>query len=294
MLDTSITQLPPDVMRTFIAAAETGSFTAAGKRIHRTQSAVSMQMKRLESDVGNPLFQREGRGVVLTVTGETLYQYARRLISLHDEAVSAVSTPHVKGMVRLGAPEDYAAQFLPPALKRFGALHPAVQVEVLCHDTPTLRDLFDRGALDIVLKTEENGQAGQLYPLDLTWIVAENGGPLNKGGQVETPLPLALFHAGCNYRRNALHSLDQAGIPYRVAFGSPSLAGVLAAVQSGLAVAPVARFSHTPGCRRATLREGLPPIAPASISLTISNSGSDPAIASFHEFIDHEMERTTT
>lgn len=282
---TVMTQLSPELLRTFVAAADTGSFTQAGKAVHRTQSAVSMQMKRLETELDRPLFQREGRGVVLTAEGDTLYRYARRLLSLHDEALAAVSKPMPKGMVRFGAPEDYAAQYLPGALRRFAAAYPMIEVDVYCDASPMLRERFGRGELDVMLTTEENNGAAHCRTIDLSWIVAERGGPLDT-----SPLPLALFHNGCLYRRNTLMALERAGIPYRIAYGSPSMAGVLAAVQAGLAVAPVPTGSSAPGCRQLVSGDGLPSIEPVAIGLHQSPNGSEDAVNAFHAFMGQELE----
>ncbi|WP_419784821.1 LysR family transcriptional regulator [Pseudodesulfovibrio sp.] len=272
--------LAPDVLRTFVCAADAGSFTQAGTLVHRTQSAVSMQMKRLEEDLGRPLFLRQGRGVSLTEDGETLYRYAQRMLELHEEALAALAAPRLGGVVRVGAPEDYAAQFLPRTLKRFSAVHPDVEVQVYCDATPDLISQFAAGNLDVMLTTEEYGEGPNRRKLGLVWIVAEDGGPLRK-----RPLPLALFHSGCPYRRNALLSLEEAGMAYRIAYSSPSMAGVLAAVQAGLAIAPATENFQAPGCRRTTSRDGIPPIAPVSVGLHLANGTKNEAAASFHSFI---------
>lgn len=285
MLDVkTMTQLSPDLLRTFVTAADTGSFTRAGKMVNRTQSAVSMQMKRLETDLDRPLFRRKGRGVMLTAEGDTLYRYARRLLALHDEALAAVCGPKLNGTVRFGAPEDYAAQFLPKTLQRFAAAYPMVEVNVLCGPSASLRKRFEREELDVMLTTEENSGAAHCRELKLTWIVAERGGPLEI-----SPLPLALYHDGCPYRRNALSALEQAGIAYRIAYGVPSMAGVAAAVQAGLAVAPVSRDSRIKGCRQATQEDGLPAIASVAIGLQKAPGQDSDAVTAFHAFIGQEL-----
>ena len=285
MINTNIvTQLSPDVLRTFVAAADSGSFTHAAVAVHRTQSAVSMQIKRLESELSRTLFDRQGRGVALTAYGETLYRYARRLLALHDEALSAITAPRLGGKVRFGAPEDYAARFLPKALKRFAAVHPMVEVEVRCDATPNLQKRFADGGLDVMLTTEDTWVGPGRRQIDLIWVVAEHGGPLD-----ERPLPLALFHSGCLYRRNALLALEKNRIPYRIAYGSPSMAGVLAAVRAGLAVAPATEASIATGCRRATREDGLPPVAPVGIGLHLAPGNASEAVTSLHAFMGHEL-----
>lgn len=280
-------QLPPDLLRTFVSAADTGGFTSAAERVHRTQSAVSMQMKRLETELGKSLFTREGRGVRLTQDGNTLYRFALRLLALHDEALAALREPALVGEVRLGAPEDYAAQYLPGALQRFATVHPRITVNVYCDASPVLQERFARNELDVVITTEARPDGPFCHQQDLIWIVADHGGPLG-----ESPLPLALFHQGCQYRHNTLTALEEAGITHRIAYGSPSLAGVLAAVQAGLAVAPVARGTEAPGCRRATELDGLPPLAPVGIALRVNEQHPSAAARSLHDFINLQMERT--
>ena len=277
-------QLAPDVLRAFVSAADAGSFTRAGEMVHRTQSAISMQIKRLETELGRPLFDRQGRGVTLTTDGETLCRYARRMLALHDEALAALKTPVIDGKVRFGAPEDYASHFLPQALKRFAAVHPLVEVEVYCDATPMLREQFADGKLDVMLTTEENVSGPYRRRINLTWIVAAQGGPVDV-----SPLPLALFHSGCPYRRNALLSLEKAGIPYRIAYSSPSMTGVMSAVRAGLAVAPATEVGIGIGCRKATPRDGMPPIDPVAIGLHLAPSEKNKAVHSLHAFIGHEL-----
>jgi len=282
--DSSLIQLGPDLLRSFVAAADTGSFTKAAPMVHRTQSAVSMQMKKLEKDLGRELFRREGRGVVLTSEGDVLYRYARRLLALHDEALVAMGGPKLNGLVRFGAPEDYSTRYLPGALQRFAAAHPRVQVDVYCDDSARLRDKYRAGELDVVLTTEEQAGAEDSRPLPLAWLVADRGAPVDR-----RPLPLALYHMGCLYRRNALSALERAGIPYRVAYGSPSMTGVLAAIHAGLAVGPVSVGTTMKGCRLALPEDGLPDISPVGIRLRVRRDGATPIPDSFADFLRQEL-----
>ncbi|MGE4193341.1 MAG: LysR substrate-binding domain-containing protein [Pseudodesulfovibrio sp.] len=285
MLDeTSLTQLPPDLLRTFVAAADSGSFTRAAPLVHRTQSAVSMQMKRLETDLGRELFRREGRGVALTTEGDVLYRYARRLLDLHDEALVAIGTPRMHGVVRCGAPEDYATRYLPGALQRFAAAHPRVQVDVYCDDSSRLREMYRAGELDVVLTTEETAGAVDSRPLPLAWLVADRGAPVER-----RPLPLALYHQGCLYRRNGLAALERASIPYRVAYGSPSMTGVLAAIRAGLAVGPVSVGTVAEGCRLAVPGDGLPEIRPVAIQLRAGRNKRPAILEAFAGFMRQEL-----
>lgn len=282
--DKNLPHLPPDVLRTFVAATDSGSFTGAAGLVHLTQSAVSMQMKRLEADLGRPLFLREGRGVRPTPEGEVLYGYARRLLTLHDETLAAIREPKLDGVIRFGAPEDYATQYLPGALKRFAAAHPRVQVDAFCADSDALREKYGDNELDVILTTEEAPGPEDSRELPLAWLVAERGAPVDR-----RPLPLALYHAGCLYRRNGLAALDRAAIGFRVAYTSPSMTGVLAAIRAGLAVGPVSVGAVPDGCRLAVERDGLPPISPVAIRLRARRDRENGALGALTGFLRREL-----
>ena len=228
--------LSPDNLRTFVAAAQALNFTQAAKKVNLTQSAVSMQINRLESDLGKSLFRRITRGVVLTRDGEALLKYARRLLRLHDEALAYLTGPDVEGELKLGAPEDLAYGILPRILKGFAARYPLVRIDLHCDLSDRLRVMVENKALDLCLCTGKGETDGGdfLRNEPLVWIGPRDGAP-----ELESPLPLALFHDGCIYRQWALEALTREGIAYRIAYSSPSIAGILAAVRSGMAVAPV-------------------------------------------------------
>ncbi len=275
-----------DALRTFEAAARSGSFTEAAKRIHRTQSAVSMQIKKLEDELGAPLFARQGRGVVLTALGEALLPYAARLSALHRETVQTVgafSQTPLAGTVRLGCPEDYASLHLPRVLASFATDHPDVRVEVWCATSQELLALLEDGALDVTLATHAappaEGEVLQYEPV--VWI-----GPLVGAVASRTPLPVAVFHEGCGYRRWALDALEREGRPYRIACTSPSVAAVVSAVRAGLAVAPVARSvaqavagGGSDGCRLLGPAQGLPALPAAPIALHTRPAPRSPAVS---------------
>lgn len=295
MLDINMTYdslpntLPLDALRTFTAAARTGSFTEAAKAVHRTQSAVSMQIKRLEDEVGAALFHRQGRGVRLTPTGEALLPYAARLTALHREALQSLGCltgQSIHGTVRLGCPEDYASLHLPQVLKAFAQEHPMVRVDVWCAASEDLLAMLADGALDATLATHTapppRGEVLHYEPL--VWI-----GPIHGTLAVEvatcSPLPVAVFHHGCGYRRWALDALERDARAYRIAFTSPSVAGIVAAVKAGLAIAPVGKsvashlMAHQDGCRVLGPGHGVPALPAAPIALHTSPSPLPPAIA---------------
>src|SRR5688572_21418625 len=145
-----------DQLRTFVAIAETGSFTRAAEVVHKTQSAVSMQMKRLEERIGRPIFERDGRVSKLTDEGERLLDYARRIVKLNAEAMSSIASASLSGRVRLGVPDDYADRYLPEIMARFSRSHPGVELTVQCLPSYELIKLIDNGDLDLAIVTSVN------------------------------------------------------------------------------------------------------------------------------------------
>ncbi len=272
-------QLTPDLLRSFLVAADTGSFTRTAALVHRTQAAVSMQIKKLEEDLECTLFKREGRGVSLTAEGEILYRYSAKMLALHDEALIAVSAPRLNGMVRLGAPDDYAMKHLPGILQEFSVNQPQVQVDVFCDDTPHLTEMLNNAQLDLIIATDQRPNE-YASPLELTWMLPERMEPA--GLEI---LPLALFHPVCCYRDNALKALEKAGRKYRIAYGSPSLAGLLAAVQGGLAIAAVTTDTTAKGCRHARPSDNLPAIQSVYINLKFTPGTNSDVVTTLGRFI---------
>ncbi len=256
--------LDTDLLRTFVAIADSGSFTRAGEFVHRTQSAVSMQIKRLEETLGKPVFQRQGRTVALTAEGETLLGYARRILKLHEEAVATLTRPDLVGTVRIGIPDDYVMRFLPGILTRFAQAYPRVQVDVQCEPSHKLTRHLQSRRLDLGLITcgpgEETGEVLRREPV--VWATSER-----HFAHEEDPLPLALFQKGCFVRDSVMKLLDEAGRSYRVAYSSPSLTGIHAAVSAGLAVTAIARSIVPIGVRVLSADEGFPQLPIASITL---------------------------
>ena len=257
-------QLDPDLLRTFVAIVDGGGFTQAAKQVHRTQSAVSMQVRRLESELSRTLFQREGRSARLTPDGEALLGYARRLLKLHDEAVSVLSCPDLSGLVRIGTPDDYVDRFLPEILARFARAFPRVQVEVNCEPSVNLRRMLAEHRLDLALITCTPGaETGEILRREpIVWATAER-----HLAHENEPLPLALFQPGCPLRGWALAGLNEIGRPYRIAYTSASISGILAAVTAGLAVTVLCRSVLPVGVRPLSVDEGFPTLPQASITL---------------------------
>lgn len=232
-----------DLLKTFAAIARTGSFSRAAQAVHRTPSAVSMQMKRLEEIVGRPLFAKDGRSVVFTEAGDDLLGYARRILRLNEEALMRFRCADTAGVVRLGTPDDYATRFLPRILARFAASHPLVQVDVDCRPSTELVARLEAGQVDIALVSAGMGcsvaVAGTgtiVHREKLVWAGVRHG-----EAHQRRPLPLAVSGTTCCWRLRAMDTLDQMGVAYRVAYSSQHYVGQMAAVLADLAVAPLPR-----------------------------------------------------
>lgn len=231
---TGLRNLDLDLVRAFVAIADSRSFTRAAARLARTQSTVSLQLKRLEDTLGARLFERTPRAVTLTAEGEAVLPAARRLLALNDEMVAKLLQSDVHGTVRLGTPEDFATTHLPHVLARFAESYPAVSLEVTCDLTLNLLDRFRAGEFDLVLiKREPIGpMAGtRVWREALVWAAADHA-----HFESEVPLPLVVSPHPCVYRRRATQALDRARRRWRVAYTSTSLAGAQAAVRARLGV----------------------------------------------------------
>ncbi|MEI2386337.1 LysR substrate-binding domain-containing protein [Breoghania sp. JC706] len=254
-----------DQLRTFLAIAEAGSFTQAAAIVNKTQSAVSMQMRRLEERIGRPIFARDGRLSRLTEDGERLLHYARKMIKLNDETISAFDETELAGFVRLGTPDDYADRFLPEIMARFSRSNPRAEIEVTCAPTPLLVQDLKSNRLDIAIisHVRDRGRGGDVVRHEpLVWVASAR-----HCVHEETPLPLALGRATCDWRKAAVESLEAMGRDYRVLYSSWSTAGVGAAVMAGLAVSVLPESALRPGMRVLSDREGFPKLPHCEIAI---------------------------
>lgn len=257
--------LDADQLKTFVAIADTGSFTRAAEIVFKTQSAVSMQMKRLEERVGRPLFGRDGRHAKLTEDGERLLDYARRIVRLNLECVASFTDADLKGRIRLGVPDDYADRYLPEIMARFSRTHPSVELTVICEPTSELVERIKAGTLDlaIITSTETNGRNVQVIRRErLLWVSS-----LRHSVHSETPVPLALGRPTCQWRDAAISRLAGNGRGHRVLYSSPNIGAVAAAVLSGLAVSVFPESALRPGMRVLGPADGYPPLPPCDIGL---------------------------
>jgi DNA-binding transcriptional LysR family regulator len=247
MMDiTMAAPLDLDQLQTFIMIADTGSFTRAAEEVHRTQSAVSMQMRRLEERIGKALFEKDGRTNKLTEEGERLLSYARRMIHLNRETLAAFDDRRLEGTIRIGTPDDYADRFLPEIMARFSRSNPRVELTVICEPTFNLVEHIKRGHLDLALVTHDDakGQSEVVRREPLLWVSSAN-----HATHEQEMLPLAFGRPTCIWRRAACDVLDQMNREYRILFTSWSATVITAAVLSGLAISVLPECALRPGMR---------------------------------------------
>jgi DNA-binding transcriptional LysR family regulator len=248
-------------LRTFLAIAETGSFTRAADIVHKTQSAVSMQMKRLEERLERPIFSRDGRASKLTEDGERLLDYARRIVKLNVEALAAFADEELSGRVRLGVPDDYADRYLPEIMARFARAYPGVELTVVCEPSIALSERIDANELDLAIVTNCDGS--EIFRHErLLWVTSNR-----HAAQLEEKLPLALGRPSCSWRQTAVERLEQMGRAYRILYTSANSGAVSAAVLSGLAVSIFPESGLRPGMRVLTHADGFPELPSCRIGL---------------------------
>lgn len=254
--------LDPSCLRAFLAVADEGGFTRAAHMLNRTQSAVSMQVRRLEELLGTKLIE-DRKKVTLTPAGSRIIEHARRIVALNDEIIGRAQGGDIAGRVRIGTPDDYISFFVPPILRRLAVTHPNVEIEVRCNMSSELINAVDRGHIDFALVTRlpglDDGVTVRREPL--VWIGSDEK-------LIERrPLPLAMFSNGCPFRDAAITALENARIPWRIAYESMNTASLLAAVTEGLALTIITSISFPPGVKVFGQRHGMPSVPSIEIAL---------------------------
>ncbi len=258
------TPLDSDLLRTFVAVTETGNFTRAGSKAGRTQSAVSMQIKKLEEIVGGTLFERGSRGVVLTKRGADLIENTRRIATMLDGTAAAMRAPPLDGPVRIGIPEEYGHAILSRALSAFSRRHAQVEVTVRYAHSPAQMQALAEGELDLAVVFEwQDFGGGEVLMQDPTVWVTSMLHPVHE----ERPVPIALYSRDGWCRDFAMRSLEQRGLNHRIAYMSDTTGGLKLAVTSGLAIAPISRSNIPAGCRELTAADGFGDIDSSNVVL---------------------------
>lgn len=266
--------LDSDLLRAFLAVSDTGSVTAGARRVGRTQSALSMQIRRLEDVVGHPLFDRLPRGVELTERGKQLLPYARRVSRLLEEAGIALREKPLDGPLRIGIPEEYGERILPRVLSDFAERHPEVEVTVICDYSSHQLAALDTDAIDLAVIFEQaEGTTGEVLCIDPTvWVTSEA-----HNLHLRRPLPIASYFRSAWCQDYAVRSLEHSGIAYRVAYQADTSGSLRAAMRGGLAVAALSRSTIPEGCRELTAADGFPLVDASRVVLKRNPQGSNPA-----------------
>ncbi|KVL58711.1 LysR family transcriptional regulator [Burkholderia territorii] len=265
-------KLDLDVLAMVVAVTESGSFAQGAQAVHRSPSAVSMQIKALEDALGKPLFIRDTRNVTATDEGRMLADYGRRMLAMRDEAWASVVRPEIRGRVTIGVPDDYISSLLPQVLGKFAAMHPRVEVRVIGQPSSALVPMLKDNTIDLACLTRIKGVTGELVRLEpIVWT----GSPKRNVWE-ERPLPVALFTHGSMARDHAIKALNRQKIPFRMSYESPSFLGLISMVEAGLAVAPLARCCIPEHLVQLSQNEGLPPLDALEVVLARSAQSTRP------------------
>lgn len=261
-------------LRSFVAVADSGGVTRAAGVLHLTQSAVSMQLKRLEEALDIELLDRTGRGIALTGAGEQLLAYARRMLELNDQVVTKMTAQEFEGELLLGVPHDIIYPYLPPVLRRFSEDLPRMRIRLVSAPTRRLREMFGRGEVDAILTTEDQpGPGGEvLVRLPLVWVGAEGGGAWR-----QEPLPVA-FCSNCFFRAGVLNRLNKADITWDMTIESDVDNAVEAVVSADLAVSAMLEAARPPLTEVIDHKNALPDPGETRIIMYLQNT-DQPALA---------------
>ncbi len=257
------TNLDLDTLRTLAVAHDLGGLAQAANRLGRTPSAISLQMKRLQDDLGTVLFRKRGRGLALTEAGEVALVHARRILAMHDELLDTIQEANLAGNIRIGCPQDFAS-ILPSVLSQSASLYPRMQVELLIEGNSALAEAIERSRIDlaVVIGHEDRSAAQTVGQLEIVWIASSAFVPPQ--GQ---PMPLAVLGPQCAFRKCAIQRLEETGMPYRIAASSPSLDGLWAALLGGLGITARTRLNLSEGLLSAGSLFGLPSLGSLPVTL---------------------------
>ncbi len=279
-----------DALRTMVLGIELKSFARAAAQLGRSQSAVSMQLKKLEEQAGRPLFRRNGRGLVPTEAGDSLLAYARRIIALNDEAAAAVGAAAAAASVRIGLPQDFVEDVMPDTILRFSRQRPGVHVEVRAGRNYALEEEVRAGRLDVALaffQMDSSSHGTRVATLPVSWL----GGMALARTRPDDPIPLVLFDHPCLFRQAALRALDGKGLRWRLSLTTPSLPGVWAALRSGYGVSPRSTHRVPAGIQDMGAALGLPPLPPIELRMLTAGDLS-PAASDLRAVLDEVVQET--
>lgn len=260
----ALPDLDIDALRAFVTVAETGGFTAAADRLGRTQSAISVKIKKLEDVLGRRVFDRTSRSLAITQDGELLLGYARRLLDLNDETVRRFAEPAAEGELRLGVADYFLSDHLPRVLSQFAKIYPRLRIEVRVGLCGELVAGLESGDLDLVISRRDAGETRgrAIWREPLRWVAAPT-----LDLPADAPLPFCALPAPCVFRNRGLAALGEAGRAWRVVYTSTSVMGVQAAVRAGLGIAVLSESTVPEGVRRLGTEDGLPDLGEVEMAI---------------------------
>jgi len=278
----SYQDLQIDWLKCFVTVVDAGSLSNAAPEINRSQSAVSMQLKKLEAALECQLLVRGPREHQLTPDGQKLLGYARQMLDLHAETQAAFHGDQLTGSIRLGVPDDYAQKYMTPALKRFAPRHGAIDIELFCEQSTSLIPRVESGDLDLALVSRDNARRGTLlFHEPMMWVCSPQFEVWKRD-----PLPIAVYESSSLAKRSAINSLALQGRRYKVVYNSSSLAGQIAAVESGLAIAVLTQCSIPEHFEILGGEQGLGPLEPMEVAVYRSHaSQGSKAVDSLHSLL---------
>ncbi len=275
--------LPTEVLRSFVTVADFGSFTQASELLGRSQPAISMQMKKLEYMVGQSLFQRSEQKLSLTEDGETLFEYARQILSLNDEAVSALVKSSLSGNLRFGIPSEFATSLLPKIVSRYSQNYPTVTLDVSCDLSVNLLSSRNRPKFDLILALQdelEQSNNERIKTDELVWVTKER-----HNAHMNSPLPLIAAPDGCIYRKRAIEKLNQAKRKWRIVYSIPDLSGIQSAIEEGLGVTVLAKSTVPDNLQIIKPDSNFPKLGKIGIHLINNLKSSNEAAGRLIEYI---------
>ncbi len=275
--------LPMDVLRSFVTVAELRGFTQAGELLGRSQPAISLQIKRLEEIIGSPLLKRSGQQLDLTQAGRVLFDYAKRILALNDEALAQFIKPVVSGRIHFGIPSEFATALLPKIVGRFAQSYPSVTLEVTCDLSKNLlRDKPER-PFDLILALHDDPNASRTDRVkveELVWVTSTD-----HQAHLQPVVPLIAAPEGCIYRNRGVQALDNAGQSWRIVYTIPDLTGIQAAIEEGLGVTVLAKSTVPDNLQIIKPSEKFPKLGKIGVSLNYQNKDTNDAITRLVEFV---------
>ena len=280
--------IPTELLRTFAAIADLGGFTPAGEKLGRSQPAVSLQIKRLESLVAKPLLRRGTSPVELTAAGETLLGYARQILALNDSALAQLSDSPVSGKIRFGIPSEFASSLMPKILGSFSKAYPNISLEITCALSRQLLADNQRRRYDLILALHDDPRdtLNELILVDeLVWVGGKT--PIVTS---HSTLPLVMAPEGCIYRKRGLERLRQINRKWQIGYTNPDLSGIQTAIEQGLGITVLAKSTIPSSLHPLAAGNDLPELGHIGISLLEPDGPGNPAVDRLSEFVRHSLQ----